>query len=177
MSTQQAAVTAEPADGDLAAIGLTRVPPLWPPVDGTEPDWTGPDCTGPARVGGTGPGAAGRARPLVQDQPWTQQFAVLLAETVTGVRPVQQILPWLSKRGSLQLHRLLPLLRAEHRPRVLRVLTAMPSQDVVELAMVVLIGPRARALAVRLERAAEPERTAWRGKLATRWLCTDIEAG
>jgi hypothetical protein len=171
MSTQQAAVTAEPADGDLAAIGLTRVPPLWPPVDGAEPDWTRPDWPGPERNG------PGRPRPVVQDQPWTQQFAVLLAETVTGVRPVQQILPWLSKRGSLQLHRLLPLLRAEHRPRVLRVLTAMPSQDVVELTMVVLIGPRARALAVRLERAAEQERTAWRGKLATRWLCTDIEAG
>jgi hypothetical protein len=169
MSLQQAALTAAPADGDLAAIGLTGVPEVWPPLASSEL----------AAV----PAAAGCARPPAQDRPWTHQFAVLLAETVTGVRPAQQILPWLSQRASLQLHRLLPLLRGEHRPRVLRVLTATPSQDVVELTVVVLIGPRARALAVRLEHTAEPGHsarsgnTAWRGKLATRWLCTDIEAG
>jgi Family of unknown function (DUF6459) len=169
MSMQQAAMSAASADGDLAAIGLTRVPEVWPPLASTEL----------AAV----PAAAGSPKPPAQDRPWTHQFAVLLAEAVTGARPVQQILPWLSKRASLQLHRLLPVLRGEHRPRVLRVLTAMPSQDVVELTMVVLIGPRARALAVRLEHTAQPEHTAhpehtaWRGKLATRWLCTDIEAG
>jgi hypothetical protein len=102
---------------------------------------------------------------------------VLLAESMTGVRPAAQIQPWLSRRGSAQLHRLLPLLRAEHRPRVLRVLTTMPSPDVIEMTMVVLIGARARALAVRLERGGASAAAAPRGTPAARWLCTDIEAG
>lgn len=81
----------------------------------------------------------------------------------------------------MQLHRLLPLFSDGHRPRVLRVLTARPSHDVIEMTMVVLVGARARALAVRLERpgaadagAARPGRP---GKLTGQWLCTDIEAG
>jgi hypothetical protein len=166
MSVHQAAVTAESADRELAGIGVVEVPEVWPPLDGTA-----------APLSGTGPGPVLRARPAAQERPWPRQFAVLLAETLSGARPVQQILPWLSKRGSVQLHRLMPLFAGEHRPRVLRVLTTMPSDDVVEMTMVVLIGPRARALAVRLEHAEPAERTGRQGKLAARWLCTEIEAG
>jgi Family of unknown function (DUF6459) len=168
MSVHQAAEITEAADCDLDGIGVVEVPDVWPPLDGAE-------VMIPALAAGTV--SAGRTRPQAAGRSWPQQFAVLLAETLTGARPAAQVLPWLSKRGSVQLHRLLPLFSSEHRPRVLRVLTTMPSKDVVEMTMVVLIGPRARALAVRLERAGEPGRTGWPDKLAARWLCTDIEAG
>jgi hypothetical protein len=46
---------------------------------------------------------------------------------------------------------------------VLRVLTTRPAPGVIEMTMVVVTGPRTRALAVRLEHG-------------DRWLCTDIEA-
>jgi len=165
---QAAAVTGEPADSELAGIGITLVPDhLLPSNDAAQ-------AAGPALFAAlTGePAVVARARPPAPEQPWPQQFAVLLAETLTGARPQQQILPWLSQRGSVQLRRLLPLFSTGHRPRVLRVLTTMPGHDVVEMTLVVLIGQRARALAVRLERA-----TARRDKLAARWVCTDIEAG
>jgi hypothetical protein len=51
---------------------------------------------------------------------------------------------------------------------VLRVLTTRPAPDVIEMTMVVVIGPRTRALAIRLERAQR--------ETAPQWLCTDIEA-
>ena len=95
------------------------------------------------------------------------QFAVLLAEVLAGVRPARQLTPWLSKRGSIHLHRLMPLFSGGHQPRVLRVLTARPAPDVVEMTIVAVIGKRTRALAIRLEHGAQ----------AQRWLCTDIEAG
>jgi Family of unknown function (DUF6459) len=166
MSVHQAALTAEIDDLELAGIGVVEVPEVWPPLDGSA-----------AATTATGPGPVLRARPPAQERPWPRQFAVLLAETLAGARPVQQILPWLSKRGSVQLQRLMPLFAGEHRPRVLRVLTAMPSHDVIEMTMVVHIGPRARALAVRLEHAEATEHAARPGKLAARWLCTEIEAG
>jgi len=185
MTVHRAAEISQPADCDLDRIGVVEVPDVWPPLDATR-------ATIPALAGGTR--TVDRARPAAAERSWPQQFGVLLAETLAGARPVQQILPLLSKRGSVQLHRLLPRFSAEHRPRVLRVLTTMPSPDVVVMTMVVLIGPRARALAVRLERAGEAGReqaghgvdagrpeagagAAWPDKPTTRWLCTDIEAG
>jgi hypothetical protein len=46
----------------------------------------------------------------------------------------------------------------------------------MELAVVVVFGPRVKALAVRLERA-EPRPAAGRGEPAPgRWVCTAVEA-
>ena len=181
MSVHQAAETApaderDPADHDpaadrdLAGIGLVTVPEVWPPLDAVPHEFPAPAAEAGAPPGG---------RPPAPEPSWPQQFAVLLAETLAGARPVQQILPLLAKRGSVQLHRLLPLFGDGHRPRVLRVLTTMPSRDVVEMTMVVLTGQRARALAVRLERAAvtDATRPGRPGKRGSGWLCTDIEAG
>jgi hypothetical protein len=167
MIAQPSAQTAESTDCDLARIEIPAVPPLWPPLDPAEA----------SALPVPGAGAGIREQAPAAEEAWSRQFAVLLAEAMTGVRPVQQIQPWLSKRGQAQLHRLLPLLRAEHRPRVLRVLTTMPRPDVIEMTMVVLIGARARALAVRLERGGASAAAAPRGTPAERWLCTDIEAG
>jgi hypothetical protein len=100
---------------------------------------------------------------------------------------VRQLLPWLSERGSVHLHRLLPLFADGHRPHVTRVLTTQPAKDVIEMTLIITVGPRTRALAVRLERVDPGQWPAWREKLATqaakprsaaspRWQCTDIEA-
>jgi hypothetical protein len=120
-------------------------------------------------------------------QAWPRQFAVLLAEALTGDRPVRQIRPWLSPRGSVHLHRLLPLFGDGQRARVHRVMTTQPTPDVIEMTLVVAVGPRIRALAVRLALATPEQRPGWREKrparapatrtaASPRWLCTDIEA-
>ena len=90
---------------------------------------------------------------------------MLLAEALTGDRPARQIQPWLSQRGSVHLHRLLPLFRGGQRARVQRVLTTQPSPDVIEMTLIVAVGPRIRALAVRLTLAPPEQRPGWREKL------------
>jgi hypothetical protein len=173
MTAEQVQAAPVLPDLDLATMGVTLVPDVWPPLDGTPASRAplpGPDLT------------AGRADHGDREA-WPGQFAVLLAEALAGLRPLQQVMPWMSGRGSIQLRRLLPLFCGDYRPRVLRVLTTTPSPGVIEMTLVVTTGPRARALAVRLERAAQPAQPgqpgqpAWPGKPATPWLCTDIEAG
>jgi hypothetical protein len=166
MTAEQAQAAPVLPDLDLAAMGVTLVPDVWPPLDGApaaSASLLGLDL------------AAGRAD-QGDREPWPRQFAVLLAEALAGVRPLQQVLPWMSGRGSTQLRRLLPVFCGDYRPRVLRVLTATPSPGVIEMTLVVTAGPRTRALAVRLERAAQPGQPGWQGKPATPWLCTDLEA-
>jgi hypothetical protein len=138
-----------------SAIQLVDLPELWPPIDrvpaasGTQPD---PNY--------------GKPLPVEPGPALPRQFAVLLAEVLAGVRPERQLTPWLSKRGSLHLHRLMPLFTTGHQPKVLRVLTTRPTPEAVEMTIIAVIGPRPRALAVRLEYGAQPGR----------WLCTDIES-
>jgi hypothetical protein len=156
MSVEPALASRGPADGEEAAIQLISLTDLWPPLE----QELAQDCE-PARpsyaqapapeTGGVLPG----------------QFAVFLVECLAGVRPARQLTQWLSKRGSVHLHRLMPLFAGGHQPRVLRVLTTRPVPGVIEMTMVVATGPRTRALAVRLEQSGQPQR----------WLCTDIEAG
>ncbi|MGD0701290.1 MAG: Rv3235 family protein [Trebonia sp.] len=169
---------------DLSAMRLLTVPDVWPPLDCASE--TAPECprpTGAALAAQSGDRRAEQA----DGHAWPRQFAVLLAEALTGVRPVRQILPWLSPRGSVHLHRLLPLFSGGQGARVQRVLTTRPSPDVIEMTLIVAIGPRTRALAVRLTRAEPIRRPEWRERLATRtaearsaapprWTCTDIEA-
>jgi hypothetical protein len=138
-----------------SAIQLMSLPELWPPLgqEAVAADAL-PD---PSYV---------KPLPLEQGPALPRQFAVLLAEVLAGVRSERQLTPWLSKRGSIHLHRLMPLFQSEHQPKVLRVLTTRPTPDVVEMTEIVVIGTRTRALAIRLEHSAQPGR----------WLCTDIEA-
>jgi Family of unknown function (DUF6459) len=114
------------------------------------------------RPGNSGPGTAAECD-------WTQQFAWLLVEALAGARPLRQLLPWLSDRARVHLRRVAPVLRCGQRPRVLRVLASQPASNVVEMSVIVGLGPRTRALAVRLEEAGRPGQPG-------RWLCTDIEA-
>jgi hypothetical protein len=175
MTAEQAQAAPAWLDLDLAAMGLAPVPDVLSPIS----DIPGAEVSlnlGLDRI------AAPRVAPVDQGTPWPRQFAVLLAEALAGVRPLQQVLPWMSERGTIQLRRLLPLFCGEHRPRIVRVLTAAPNPGVIEMTIVVTAGPRTRALAVRLERPVSsgqpvaPGRLAWRGRAAMPWLCTDIEA-
>ncbi len=189
LATHAETATAAPDDGRLddgprsvpvpSHFPITDAPLRWP-APGVDP---GPDA-GP---GPAGPAGAGRGDPADGGQAWTRQFAVLLTEALAGVRPVRQLLPWLSERGRAHLQRLLPLFADGHQPRIIRVLTARPAPDVMEMTLVVTVGPRTRALAVRLEQAAPARRAVGPGKLArpdagphtppqAQWRCTDIEA-
>jgi hypothetical protein len=129
----------------------------------------GGSAAGPAK---RRPGNGGGAEP----DEWPSQFAQVLAETLAGSRPASQIVPWTTERARAHIRRLGPLLAVEQRPRVQRVITSRPAEDVVEVAAIIGFGPRTRALAARLElarpRAAVPGRPA----REARWLCTAVES-
>lgn len=182
---------APPGDDRVSDIRLVEVPTHWPPTDCPQthrPQAATALQEGSALpAGGPGPAQVHLAELGDGGQEWPRQFAVLLAEALAGVRPTRQLLPWLSERGNIHLRRLLPLFADGHRPHVTRVLTTRPTEDVIEMTLVVTVGPRTRALAVRLERTYPAQRPAWGEKPASRaakprsaaparWRCTDIEA-
>src|SRR5579859_7584538 len=164
---------------DLSTMRMMPVPDVWPPIDCPRPADGGPGESGP------GGGRVDQAADGGAD--WPRRFAVLLAEALTGDRPTRQIQPWLSQRGRVHLHRLQPLFQGGQRARVQRVLTTQPAPDVIEMTLIVALGPRVRALAVRLTPATPEQRPGWRERRPARspaassaarpgWLCTDIEA-
>lgn len=103
---------------------------------------------------------------------WPGQFAQVLAETLAGSRPAQQLTPWTTEQARRRIRELGPLLATDQRPRVRRLLTSAPASDVLEVTAVVGFGPRIRALAVRLEREQAPAS----GRNGTRWRCTAVES-
>jgi Family of unknown function (DUF6459) len=171
----------DPVD-DLSALRLVPVPDVGPPFDGEllasapagdgagqvaiRPDWEYPN----ARTG-----TATAERPESPGE-WPRHFARLLAEALAGARPVRQILPWTSERARGHLHRLMPLFGGGQRPRVLRVIATRPTREVIEMTVIVSVGARTRALAIRLEHMAPPRLPSLAAPQALRWVCTDIEA-
>ena len=119
---------------------------------------------GPHRPRG-GPGQAGT-------DVWPSRFAQVLAETLAGSRPAQQLTPWTTEQARRRIRELGPLLATDQRPRVRRLLTSAPASDVLELTAVVGFGPRIRALAVRLEREQGPISD----RNASKWRCTAVES-
>jgi hypothetical protein len=180
---------------DLSALRLVPVPDVGPPFDG-EALATAPAC---ARAGqtafgdnwgypnaGTGAATAGRGEGPGE---WPRHFARLLTEALAGARPVRQILPWTSERARGHLRKLMPLFAGGQRPRVLRVIATRPTRDVIEMTVIVSVGARTRALAVRLEHVTPPRHLSRHADrpldgtrpnpttpTALRWVCTDIEA-
>jgi hypothetical protein len=180
---------------DLAAIRLCRVPDSAPPYDediaAGEPGGAGLPVwlahgepldrrpgqrDGPAARDGT-PGAPGRPAAVPgAGSAWQSRFAQALAEALAGSRPQSQMVPWTTGEALDRIQRLGPQLASAQRPRVRRVLTSLPAEGVMELAVVVGFGPRVKALAVRLERS-EPGPVARRGEPPPgRWVCTAVEA-
>jgi hypothetical protein len=173
------------APEDLSSMQLLTVPDVWPPIESSP---AAPECERPAETALAGQVGERPGEQADSGHSWSRQFAVLLAEALTGARPVRQILPWLSQRGTVHLYRLLPLFSGGQGARVQRIMTTQPSPEVIEMTLIVALGPRTRALAVRLARAEPTQPPQWRNKLparaaasrqatSTRWLCTDIEAG
>jgi hypothetical protein len=130
--------------------------------------------------------------------PWPSQFAQALAETLAGTRPQSQLAPWTTIQARRRIRRLSPVLTtasqpATSQPRLKRVIITSPADGVLEMTVVIALGQRVRALAVRLERsdaviAADPARPNSRPRPAPaswprdaflsepHWRCTAIEA-
>jgi hypothetical protein len=105
------------------------------------------------------------------------QFAQVIVEIMAGLRPPKQLIGLTTERARAQVQRLAPLLASDRRPRIARIVTSRPTARVVEMTVIVRVGPRSRALAVRLEHLAARPATPGRPARPDRWLCTAIEAG
>jgi hypothetical protein len=126
---------------------------------------------GPAAGAVAAPGLAGTAAA------WPRQFAQVMVEILAGVRPQRQIDPLATDRVRAQIRHLGPVLAAERRPRIQRVVTSRPATGVMEMTVVVSFGPRSRALAMRLEYVAPREAAPGQPARPARWLCTELETG
>ena len=106
-----------------------------------------------------------------------RQLALVIVEVLAGVRPDRQLVPVATDRVRARIRNLAPLLAADRRPRIARIVTSRPAARVLEMTVVVNFGARSRALAMRFEHvAARPAAPGWPARPA-RWLCTAIEAG
>jgi hypothetical protein len=150
-------------------------------------------ASGPGEAGtASGPGpASGNGGPGGASG-WPSQFAQVLAETLAGSRPQGQIAAWTTDQARKRIRQLGPMLAAQAAgatPRVRRIVTSRPALGVVEMTVVVGCGPRTRALAVRLERAAPlphapdarapdtgTDRTNPDDTNPATWICTAIES-
>jgi hypothetical protein len=144
------------------------------PVRGDRPDG------GAGAGGGAGPGRAvepgGAGSKLPPAPVWPSRFAQVLAETLAGSRPPAQLVPWTTERARRHIRRLGPMLVGGQQPVVRRVVTSRPTAGVMEVSVVVGVGPRVRALALRLERELpQPAAPGHPGRTA-RWICTAVEA-
>ena len=158
---EPAAAAAEEPDAAGQAQGQGR-----PDGDG---DDEGSSPPGPPGASGGPDGGARRPDP---GGAWPSQFAQVLAETLAGSRPAQQLRPWTSEQARRRIRQLGPMLATDQRPKVRRVMTSAPAAGVLEMTAVVGFGPRVRALALRLEREqARPHRQG-----SDRWCCTVIES-
>jgi Family of unknown function (DUF6459) len=158
-------------------------------ADGSRTDAEAPAGTRAATAVPAGSQAGSQA-----GEDWSRQFALLLTEALAGARPLRQILPWTTDRARAHLDKLVPLFSGGQRPRVQRVITSRPTRDAIEMTVVVGLGTRTRALAVRLERVFHPQGGVTRGggtrsrlpgpampraqaeRTPPQWLCTAIEA-
>lgn len=103
---------------------------------------------------------------------WPSQFAQVLAEALAGSRPARQLTPWTTEQARRRIKQLGPMLATDQRPRVRRVMTSAPADNVLEMTAVVGFGSRVRVLALRLE--LEQPRAYRQG--GSRWCCTAIES-
>lgn len=167
---------------DPTAIRLCAVPDSAPPYDTEAGDGAELERPDPGTLVCAASGS-GEGKPAARPAPgpgagsgeWPSRFAQVLAETLAGARPPAQLRPWTTERARSQIRRLGPLLTARQRPVIQRIVTSLPAAGVMEMSVVVGLGPRVRGLAVRLERAEPPSLADGRTGEG-RWLCTAVEA-
>lgn len=133
------------------------------------------DLASPASAGTVRPAGSPAIAGVTAE--WPRQFARVLVEILAGSRPPRQMTGWTTDRVRARIDDLTRLLASEFSPRIRRIVTSRPAACVVEMTVVVSFGPRARALAIRLEHM--PARRPAPGLLPrpARWLCTEIETG
>jgi Family of unknown function (DUF6459) len=166
---------------DPASVRLHAVPDSAPPYDdelaisnasASDPGHAGRPAargTPPRPAAGKAPGGdAGRALP--------GQFARVLVETLAGTRPPRQLTSWTTERARSRIQRMGPLLTAGQPARLRRVVARHPAADVIEMTVLLSVGPQIKALAVRLEHTAPRPASAGRQDRPGRWLCTQVEA-
>ena len=174
----------------LPGLRLVTVPGVGPPYDEHGPDEHGPGEHGPDEHGA---GAApGERRPPDGLQPDGLQppdgrrlpggaarmaLALVIVEVLAGVRPERQLVPLATDRVRARVRALGPVLGGAQRPRIKRVRACQPAPHVVEMAVVVTAGPRARALALRLEHTAARAAAPGQAGRPARWRCTALEVG
>jgi hypothetical protein len=100
-----------------------------------------------------------------------------MVEILAGSRPLRQLVPWTTDHVRAHIDDLARLLASDQRPRIQRIVTSRPAPSVVEMTLVLSLGPRSRALALRFEHMPERPAVPGRAPRPARWLCTDIEAG
>ena len=106
---------------------------------------------------------------------WPRRLAVVIVEVLAGVRPDRQLVPLATDRVRARVRNLAPLLAAERRPRITRIVMSRPADQVVEMTVVVTSGVRSRALAMRFEHVPARPPVPGRPARPARWLCTEIE--
>jgi Family of unknown function (DUF6459) len=136
----------------------------------------GPDGSGGPGRGAGRPGVDGAAGQPPPGPVWPSRFAQVLAETLAGSRPPAQLVPWTTERARRHIRRLGPMLVGGQQPVVRRVVTSQPTAGVMEVSVVVGVGPRVRALALRLEREWSRPAAPGRPGRTARWVCTAVEA-
>ncbi|HLK78357.1 MAG TPA: Rv3235 family protein [Streptosporangiaceae bacterium] len=171
---------------DLSSLRLVKVPHAAPPYDcqvhGARCP-AGEDVVAAPSSGEPGAEAAGLPAlpgPGVAAGPGVsrpRQLAVVIVEVLAGVRPDRQLVPMATDRVRARVRNLAPLLTADRRPTIARIVMSRPADRVAEVSVVVKFGARSRALAMRFEHvAARPAAPGWPARPA-RWLCTALEAG
>lgn len=179
---------------DPAAVRLYTVPDSAPPYDDeltraggslTSGALTGGALPPPAagrragaRAAGDGAAAGDRRQPAAgrAAAALPSQFARVLVETLAGARPPRQLTSWTTERARSRIQRMGPLLTAGQRPRLRRVVARHPAADVIEMTVLLSVGPQIRALAVRLEHTAPRPGSLGRPTRPGKWLCTQVEA-
>ncbi len=121
-------------------------------------------------AGGRRAGRGAASRPL------PGQFARVLVETLAGARPPRQLTSWTTERARSRIQRMGPLLTAGQPAQLRRVVARHPAADVIEMTVLLSVGPQIRALAVRLEHTAPRPASLGRPTRPGRWLCTQVEA-
>jgi hypothetical protein len=164
--------TAPPYDDELLPTTAPR--PDRHPLTSSQPGPAARPTPGgrPVPSGQRGPAS----QPAADRPAFATKFAQVLVESLAGTRPPRQLASWTTERAKSRIQRMGPLLAAGHRPQLRRVVAHHPAPDVIEMTIIIAVGPRTRALAIRLQHFPPPRTAPSQPRRPGKWICTDIEA-